>query len=308
MRLALMVEGQEGVTWEQWLVLARACEEHGIDTLFRSDHYLSIGRGGDAGSLDAWATIAALAAATERVRLGTLVSPVTFRPAAVLAKSAVTADHVSGGRVDVGIGAGWFEPEHDAYGFPFPPMSERVALLREQVAAVVDQWTRDERVWPKPVQRPHPPLIVGGAGRRGTVEPAVRWATEYNTTNAGPDECRTRRRALDEACRAAGRDSATLPLSVMRTCVVGSDAADLRDRAQRFVELTGQDVSPDEFLRSVREEQLIGTVEHVAEKLRAYEAAGVTRVMCQHLVHEDVEMVRVLGRELAPAVADGRAL
>ena len=119
MRVCLMIEGQEGVTWEQWLALALAAEAAGLDGLFRSDHYRSIVRGDPAGSLDAWATLAALAARTERIRLGTMVSPVTFRPASVLAKNVVTVDHISNGRVELGIGAGWYEAEHDAYGFPF---------------------------------------------------------------------------------------------------------------------------------------------------------------------------------------------
>ena len=304
MRLALMIEGQEGVTWEQWTALARACESSGIETMFRSDHYLGIARGGDAvASLDAWSTIAGLAAVTERLRLGTMVSPVTFRPAPVLAKTAVTADHISGGRVDVGIGAGWFEREHAAYGFPFLTARERVALLADQIETVVRHWTEDELVQPKPVQQPHPPLIVGGNGKAGTIRPAVRWATEYNTIGAGPGECRRRRGLLDRACEDAGRDPATLPMSLMRTVLVARDATDLRDRLARFLEVTGRDEPVDAFLRGVGEDHLIGTVEQVAERLSAYEEAGVTRVMCQHLVHEDLDMIEILGREVAPAVA-----
>jgi alkanesulfonate monooxygenase SsuD/methylene tetrahydromethanopterin reductase-like flavin-dependent oxidoreductase (luciferase family) len=306
MRLALMIEGQEGVTWEQWTALARACESSGIETMFRSDHYLGIARGGDAlGSLDAWSTISGLAAVTERLRLGTMVSPVTFRPASVLAKSAVTADHISGGRIDVGIGAGWFEAEHRTYGFPFTTTRDRVALLAEQVETIVRQWTEDERVQPKPIQQPHPPLIVGGNGKPGTIRPAVSWATEYNTTGAGPDECRRRRALLDRACGEGGRDPATLPMSLMRMVLVGRDEADVRDRAARFLEVVEREQPVDEFLRGVGEDQLVGTVGDVAEKLRRYEQAGVRRVMCQHLVHEDLDMIEVLGRELAPAVASG---
>ena len=304
MRIALMIEGQEGVTWEQWLALARACESSGIESMFRSDHYLGIARGGDAlGSLDAWSTISGLAAVTERLRLGTMVSPVTFRPASVLAKSAVTADHISGGRIDVGIGAGWFEAEHQAYGFPFTTARERVTLLAEQVETIVRQWTEDERVQPKPIQQPHPPLIVGGNGKPGTIRPAVRWATEYNTTGAGPAECRRRRGLLDRACDEAGRDPATLPMSLMRMVLVARDDGELRDRAARFLEVVERDRSVDEFLRQVDADGLIGTVDEVAEKMRAYGEAGVTRVMCQHLVHEDLDMIDVLGRELVPAVA-----
>jgi alkanesulfonate monooxygenase SsuD/methylene tetrahydromethanopterin reductase-like flavin-dependent oxidoreductase (luciferase family) len=299
-----MIEGQEGVTWEQWSALARTAEAAGIEALFRSDHYLGIGRQDRAGgSLDAWTTLAGLAAITERIRLGTLVSPVTFRPASVLAKSAVTVDHISGGRVELGIGAGWFEPEHDVYGFPFLTARERVALLREQLETIVRQWTDDERVQPKPVQQPHPPLIVGGSGKPGTVEPAVRWANEYDTTGATPEACRERRDTLDRACEQAGRDPATLPLSLMRTCIVGADEADLRDHAARYVEIHAPGGSVDDFLRGVEPDALVGTVEQVADRLREYERAGVARVMLQHLVHENLAMVEVIGRELSPAVA-----
>ena len=300
-----MIEGQEGVTWEQWVALARTAEDAGIEALFRSDHYLGIGRTGPGagGSLDAWTTLAGLAAVTERIRLGTLVSPVTFRPASVLAKSVATVDHISGGRVELGIGAGWFEPEHEVYGFPFLTAGERVALLREQLEMIVRQWTEAERVQPKPVQQPHPHLLVGGSGKRGTVEPAVRWANEYNTTGASPAACRERRNSLDRACEEAGRDPATLPLSMMRMCMVGSDEADLREHASKYVEIYQPGSSVDDFLRAVGDDDLIGSVDAVAERLRRYEQAGVTRVMLQHLVHEDLAMVDLIGRELRPAVA-----
>jgi alkanesulfonate monooxygenase SsuD/methylene tetrahydromethanopterin reductase-like flavin-dependent oxidoreductase (luciferase family) len=134
-----MIEGQEDVTWEDWGALARACEEHGIEALFRSDHYLSVAGRGERGSLDAWATIAALAALTSRLRLGTLVSPVTFRHPSELAKVVATADHISGGRVELGMGSGWLRAEHEAFGFPFPPVAERMAKLEEQLRVVTGE-------------------------------------------------------------------------------------------------------------------------------------------------------------------------
>src|SRR6266498_967719 len=175
MRICLMVEGQEGVTWEQWLALADACEAHGLEGLFRSDHYLSVMGRRERGSLDAWATLAGLAARTGTVRLGTLVSPATFRHPSVLAKTVVTVDHISGGRVEVGLGAGWLDQEHAAYGFDMPPAKERMARLAEQLEIVNGEWAngpfdfqgsyyrvKDLDALPKPVQRPRPNLIVGG--------------------------------------------------------------------------------------------------------------------------------------------------
>ena len=187
-----MIEGQEGVTWQDWCALADACEQHGVETLFRSDHYISQGDESRNVAHDAWTTISALAARTSKLRFGTLVSPATFRAPGLLANAAATADHVSGGRIELGLGAGWNEREHRAYGFPFPEMRTRVEMLAEQVEIVHRLWT-EERVdfhgrhytledapgQPRPIQQPRPPLLVGGGGARGTVEPALRFAEAF---------------------------------------------------------------------------------------------------------------------------------
>jgi alkanesulfonate monooxygenase SsuD/methylene tetrahydromethanopterin reductase-like flavin-dependent oxidoreductase (luciferase family) len=304
MRVALMIEGQEGVSWDQWVALAEACEEHGIDSLFRSDHYLSQGDHGRRDALDAWTTLAGLAVRTTRLRLGTLVSPVTFRPAAVLAKSAVTVDHISGGRVEVGIGAGWMEAEHRAYGFPFPETKERLRLLTEQLETVLSHWG-DGAALPKPLQKPHPPLIVGGTGGRGTTEPAARFADEYNTFLADPEECSRRRRRLDAACERVGRDPATMRFSLMTGCLVASDERELRERARRLLERRGEpDGDADALIARYRERGVAGTPDEVAGRLRELEEAGrVERVMLQHLLHDDLEMVALIAREVAPKLA-----
>jgi alkanesulfonate monooxygenase SsuD/methylene tetrahydromethanopterin reductase-like flavin-dependent oxidoreductase (luciferase family) len=310
-RLALMIEGQEGVTWNDWLAIARACEESGVETLVRSDHYSGF-HGGKAGSLDAWATLSALAAETQTLRLGTLVSPATFRHPSVLARMVVTADHVSGGRISLGMGAGWHDVEHEQFGFPFHNRSWRLEVFREQLEIVHRQLNEDEPfdfhgkhytlvgcdAQPKPVQRPLP-ILVGGAAKRGTAEPGARFASEYNTTSASPEECRRRRAALDGFCEAAGRDPATLPLSLMTSCIVGRDRAELDDRRRLLAERLGRPIDDGESSRRA----LSGTVDEVAEQLREFEAAGVTRVMCQHLLHDDLDMIALLGREVAPAVA-----
>ena len=286
-----MIEGQEGVDWPQWLALARAAEAAGLEGLFRSDHYRSIVRGEPSGSLDAWAVLAALAATTERLRLGTMVSPVTFRPASVLAKNLVTVDHVSNGRVELGIGAGWYEAEHETYGFPFGTTRERLDELDRQLAEITRQLTEVDDVRPEPVQRPRPPIIVGGRAKPRTVRAAVRFADEYNTVFPTVDDARDRRRVVEDAAREAGREP--LRFSMMIGCVVGRDRSDAAERLSEWRSLTGQDGSPG----------ITGTVDEVSEVLRGYEAAGVERAMLQHLVHEDVEMVAVLG-ELAAALAD----
>jgi alkanesulfonate monooxygenase SsuD/methylene tetrahydromethanopterin reductase-like flavin-dependent oxidoreductase (luciferase family) len=291
MRICLMIEGQEGVSWEQWLALALAAERAELDGLFRSDHYRSIHRGDPAGSLDAWATLAALAARTSRIRLGTLVSPTSFRPVSVLAKSVVTVDEISGGRVELGIGAGWFEPDHDAYGFPFGTVGERMSEFERQLEEINRQWTSADDVWPKPVQKPRPPIIVGGGAKPRSVRAAVAFADEYNTVVPTLEQARERCAIVREAAVAAGREP--LRFSMMTTCVLGRDEGEVRDRLRAWDESSKIDHRPE----------LAGTVEAVAQTLREYEAVGVERAMLQHLHHEDVEMVALLG-ELARALAD----
>ena len=317
MRIRLMVEGQEDVSWEHWVALADACEAHGLEGLFRSDHYLSTVSGSAKPCLDAWATLAALAAQTTRIRLGTLVSPVTFRHPAELAKIALTVDHVSGGRVELGLGAGWNEREHAAFGFPFPATGERMSMVEEQLEVIRAVWTEERASFagahyrlddvpalPKPLQRPHPPLVLGGdAGPRASAL-AARFADEYNTFSATREQCRERRARLVAACERIGRDPQTLRFSVMDTCLIGTSEADLLDRARRMLELVGLDRDPETYLRDRAATGLVGTVETLVERLRALAAIGVERVYLQHLLHDDLETVALIGREVAPAVAE----
>jgi F420-dependent oxidoreductase-like protein len=311
-----MIEGQEGVSWEQWLALAGACEEHGLEGLFRSDHYHSLGPGSDLGSLDAWTTLAALAARTERIRLGTLVSPATFRHPAVLAKSAVTVDHVSGGRVEVGMGAGWHLGEHRAFGFPFPESGERLDLLEDQLEIVHRIWHGDDARFegkrykldgvshlPRPVQQPHPPLILGGAAGPRSARLAARWADEYNTSFASPEQCRERRAAVAEAWEREGRDPAALRFSLMTGVIVGADRDDLLRRAEDHAGRFGGGEDAAAYLRGLAGTWVTGTVPEVVKRLQEYEEAGVDRVMLQHLAHEDLDTVSLLGSDVAPAVS-----
>ncbi len=306
-----MIEGQEGVSWEQWVALARACEESGIEGLFRSDHYQSVFDVPGRGSLDAWATLAGLAAVTERIRLGTMVSPATFRQPSVLARMVATADHISGGRIELGLGAGWNRSEHEAYGFPFPDLGERMEILEEQLEITRRQWTEEEfsfegrhhrlersRAEPKPLQRPHPPVIIGGAAGSRSSRLAARWADEYNTPFATPDDCRERRARVVAACAEAGREP--IAFSVMTACVVGRDPREVLHRIGRWLEVAGRDDDPAAVLG--QEDKLVGTVEEVVARLRRYAAAGVERVFLQHLDHSDIEMVRLIGEEVVPAL------
>jgi F420-dependent oxidoreductase-like protein len=289
MRVCLMIEGQEGVTWDQWRALAATAEEAGFEALFRSDHYESLDGTANEGSLDAWATINALAALTTTIRLGTLVSPATFRHPSNLARNVVTADHVSQGRVELGLGAGWHEGEHRSHGFPFDTVKDRFDRLAEQLEIVHRSWGDEPfdfagRFYrleqadpqPKPVQRPHPPLIAGGSAKPRGAALAARWADEYNTVYATADECRERRERIAEACAAEGRDP--LRFSVMTSFAFDADPADHHPA------------------------WLVGGSDDIVEQIKALEQAGVERVMLQHLQHHDLEIVERIGREIIPAV------
>jgi F420-dependent oxidoreductase-like protein len=313
MDLCVMIEGQEDVSWDEWRALAAGCEANGIPALFRSDHYLALGEGADGRQvLDAWGTVCALAAITSTVRLGTMVSPATFRRPSVLARMVATADHISGGRIELGLGAGWNVREHEAYGFRFPDVGERMEILEEQMEIIHRQWTEEEfsfegrhyrlelcRAEPKPRQQPHPPLILGGAAGPRAARLAAHWADEYNTTFATPEQCRERRARIVEACEQAGREPITF--SLMTVCVVGSDPREVLDRARRRIELTGRDDDPIVLLS--QEDKLVGTVDELVARLKEYERSGVERVFLQHLDHADLEMVGLIGEELVPALA-----
>src|SRR3954451_20383536 len=235
-----MIEGQEDVTWEDWVALADACERSGVGALFRSDHYVSVSGEGERGSLDAWGTINALAARTTKLRLGTMVSPTSFRHPSVIAKLAVTADHVSGGRVSLGLGTGWSEIEHTAYGFPFLSMKERMDVLEEQLEIIHDGHFKpgpfsfkgtyyelsDLEARPQPLG--HLPLIMGGAAGPRAARLAARYADEYNIVMPSLEQIGERKASIDAAGEKAGREP--LPLTVMTTCVIGADQPDFARR------------------------------------------------------------------------------
>lgn len=308
-----MIEGQEGVSWPQWVALARSCEEHSIPTLFRSDHYMNLdGDHPERQAMDAWGTLSALAAITSTVRLGTLVSPATFRHPSSLAKLVATVDEISGGRVELGLGAGWHEGEHEAYGFEFPPTRTRIDVLEEQLQIVLGSWTespfsfsgkhyalKNLDAQPKPVQRPHPPLIMGGSAGPRSAALAARFADEYNTSFPTIDDVKERRSRIAEACERAGRDP--IPFSVMTGFVVGRDRAELQRRVTRLSDCVG--AKADAFMTDRSSSWVVGTVDEALERLGALRDAGVSRLMCQNLLHDDLDVVALIGSELAPQLA-----
>jgi F420-dependent oxidoreductase-like protein len=312
--VTLMIEGQEDVTWDDWVAIAEACERSGIGTLFRSDHYLSVEDRRERGSLDAWASLAALAAITEKLRLGTMVSSATFRHPAVFAKLAATVDQVSGGRCDPGLGAGWWDREHEAYGFDLPELGPRMSAFEEQLEIAIRSWEDgafsfsgehfsvvDLDARPKPVQRPMP-MIIGGSGGPRSLRIAARWGSEYNTVYAGPERIAELRGKLDAACEKADRDPATLPLSVMTAWIVGETREEVVDRAARLAAWQGKGDDGEAFLAEANDAWIVGTVEEAVEQLHALHEAGCARVMAQHLLHRDIEAIELIGHEVAPLI------
>lgn len=301
-----MIEGQEDVGWEQWAQIADACEEHGIPTLFRSDHYWSVFHKEGRGSLDAWGTICGLAARTDKLKLGTMVSPASFRHPSVLAKLVATADQISGGRIEPALGTGWHEAEHDAYGFPFLSVKERMEILSEQLEIVTGLWGDGEFEFhgrhydytgidalPKPVQRPMPLIMGGNAGPKASAL-AAKYAVEYNTPNPSRDEVRSRRKAIVEAWIDAGREPESVRFSVMTGAAVGRDEAEANERLEKIRERTGAGEDLNYEFR--------GSPDQVAEQLMAYRDLGVDRVMMQLLLHDDLEQIEIIGKHLAPAL------
>lgn len=313
MRFCLMIEGNEDVGWGDWLTLADACERLGLEGLFRSDHYLSVHDPSGRGSTDAWTTIAALAARTERIRLGTLVSPATFRHPSVLAKCVATADHISGGRVELGVGAGWYESEHRAHGFSFRSPADRFALLEEQLAVVYGLFTQpafshsgvnyalEHCVFlPKPFQRPHPPIIIGGNAGPRLADLVARYATEFNSNQGSPDDCHRRFGRIRRGAEAVGRDPQAITTSVMTGCIVGATRRDFLRRVDQTARWMRSDVRT--LLDAAAPAWILGTPQQAVEKLRAFRQAGVERIMLQHNLHRDTESIELLATEVFPHV------
>ncbi|HEY8453163.1 MAG: LLM class F420-dependent oxidoreductase [Micromonosporaceae bacterium] len=310
MRLCVFVEPQLGATYDDQLRIARHTEECGFDGFFRSDHYLTMGsRDGRPGPTDAWVTLGALARATSRVRLGTLVSSATFRLPGPLSIIVAQVDAMSGGRVELGLGTGWYEAEHTAYGIPFPPLAERFDRLAEQLEIITGLWSTpvgstysfegtyyrltDSPALPKPVQSPRPPVIVGGGGPRRTPALAARFADEYNSPFATVDVAGQRFERVRRACEEIGRDPASLTYSVAVTVCCGRTDAEVRARAERL----GRDP------QTLRERgAVVGTPGEVVEQFAAYGKIGATRIYMQILDMADLDHLDVLAAEVAPAV------
>jgi F420-dependent oxidoreductase-like protein len=306
MDLSIFTEPQEGASYDDLLRVARAAEDLGFDAFFRSDHYLKTDDGsGLPGPTDAWLTLAGLARETSRIRLGTLVSPVTFRLPGALAIAVAQVDQMSGGRVELGLGAGWFAGEHAAYGIPFPEVAERFDRLSEQVEIIDGLLTTapgatysfagahyqlaDSPGLPKPVQSPRPPIIMGGAGKKRSAALAARFADEFNVGGVSVQETATVFGRVGAAVAAAGRE---IRYSITQTVCVGRNDVELTRRATKIGK-TADDL---------RANALAGTPDQVVEKLAAFAAVGATRAYLQVLDLADLDQLELIAAQILPHV------
>jgi F420-dependent oxidoreductase-like protein len=317
MRFALMTEPQQGLSYAEQLELAQVSERLGFEAFFRSDHYRSFPGPTDKPTTDAWTVLAGIARETRTIRLGTLVSPVTFRHPGSFAKVVTTADEMSGGRIEVGVGAGWNDPEHYQLGLAFPEIKERADLLEDELAILHGLWEqpdgwsfdgkqvsiKDAGFNPKPVQRPHPPIIVGGEGRPRSLRLAARYADEYNMSSSSPDECRVAYATLDEECRRIGRDPSTVAHSVMAGFLMGADQADVDRRMKAQLDMVGAGAAEgaawaDEWLQTRRVRWIFGTPDQARAMVKSFADAGAQRIMLQDMLPRDLAMIELGAREL----------
>ena len=316
MRFALMLEPQQGLSYAEQAEIAQVAESAGFEALFRSDHYQSFPGPAGRPTTDALAVLAGLARDTSKIRLGTLVSPVTFRYPGNLAKVALTIQEMSGGRLELGMGAGWNDDEHRQYGFPFPPIEVRAEMLEEQLAIVSGLWdepagwtfhgrhyTIDGSMFsPRPADvGGRPNLITGGEGSPRSMRMAVRFANEFNLTGADPEQAAAKFERLDDACRSIGRDPSTLVHSAMVTTMIAADQRTLETRVAALMQRIGQDgrdSDAEAWLAVRRPRWILGTFDEARERIRRYAEAGVERLMLQDLLPWDLDMIREMGREL----------
>ncbi|MCM3513796.1 LLM class F420-dependent oxidoreductase [Nocardioides sp. P86] len=310
MDLRVFTEPQQGATYDDLLAVAREAETLGFDAFFRSDHYLAMSGDGLPGPTDAWTTLAGLARETSTIRLGTLMTSATFRHPGPLAVQVAQVDQMSGGRVELGIGAGWFAAEHEKYAIPFPSVGERFDRFEEQLEIVTGLWAtqggftfegrhhvvRDSPGLPKPVQTP-PPVIIGGLGKRRTPELAARFADEFNLPFVDTATTREQSARVARACEAVDRDPASMTWSNALVLCVGADEAEVARRAAAI----GRDVD------DLRAHGLAGTPAEVLDRIGAYAAEGCQRLYLQVLDLHDLDHLRLVAAEVAPHLPAGRA-
>ena len=322
MRFALMIEPQQGLTYAEQLAVAQRAEAAGFERLFRSDHYQSFPGPSGEPTTDAWAVLAGLARETTRIGLGALMSPVTFRHAGNLAKVVTTVDEMSGGRIELGIGAGWNDEEHRQLGLPFPAIDERADMLEEHLAVLRGLWGEPDgwsfhgkhvaidgsQFYPKPVDVPgrprgtngaaRPLLLVGGTGTKRSARIAASYADEFNLSSSSPESAVAKFADLDAACAAIGRDPASLARSTMAGVLIGRDAAEVDRRKADLLAVFGADAGGEDWFDAREPRWILGTPDQARAMVDRFEAAGAQRIMLQSFLPRDLDMVDLMAEAL----------
>jgi alkanesulfonate monooxygenase SsuD/methylene tetrahydromethanopterin reductase-like flavin-dependent oxidoreductase (luciferase family) len=300
-KIGIMIEGQEGLGWERWRRLCTDVEALGFASLRRSDHLVSLAGRPDRDDVECWTSLALAAEWTKSIEFGPMVSPVTFRPPALLAKLAASVDALSGGRLLLGVGAGWNEHEHQVFEIPFPTQKERFDRLESGIQTMRRIW---ETTSPKPGRNPIP-LVIGGKGTRRTLPLVAREASEWNLSTLDADAYRAGRDRLAQACQAVHRDPSEVRHSIMTSFIVGRDRAELVERAAKVGEVVGPlgSLTPEEILENRKEAWFVGTPEEIAERMREFARLGIDLFMLQHFLLDDRDGLELLAGEVLPAVA-----
>lgn len=300
-KVGIMIEGQEGLDWDRWRRICHDADTLGFDSLRRSDHLTSLMGDPERDCIETWASLALAAEWTKRIQFGPMVSPITFRLPAILAKMAAAVDVLSGGRVILGVGAGWNENEHSVFGIPFYTEKERFEHLEAGIRTMRETWDKSH---PKPVHNPMP-LLIGGKGRKRTIPLVAREASEWNVSRLDKDLYKEASQDLETECRAIRRDPKTIRHSVMTSYIIGRDRSELRERAAQVSRILPplSGMTPDEVIENRKDAWFVGTPEEVAAKIRGVAAMGVDLFMLQHFLLDDADALKLLATDVIPAVA-----
>ena len=316
-KIGIMLEAQEDLTWQRWHNVVDRAEALGFESLWRSDHLIPLVSDHKKEALEAWVSFATLAVRTRKIRFGPMVSPMTFRHPSLVAKMAASIDQLSGGRLEMGLGAGWHHEEHVAFGVPFHTMRDRFEMLEEGLQVIVALWTRDdvsfngkhyslEKVtcYPKPAQRPHPPIIIGGNGERRTIPLTATYADEWNASGLTLERFTAKREILRAHCEKAGREPDSVKCSLMATFLIGRDEGELQRRLDRIQGITtsGHDLTGLSSGDLVRRGWIAGTPAQVVEQMQALAQAGVWRFVLQIYDYDDLEVLDILASDVMPLI------
>ena len=299
--LGIMIEGQEGLTWDRWRRICGIADARGFDSLWRSDHFFSVLGVEGRDCIETWVSLALAAEWTRRIEFGPLVSSMTFRQPELLARMAASVDQLGGGRLVLGVGAGWYEEEHRRFSIPFPSTRERMDNLEDCIRRIRETWTR---ALPPPARDPAP-LLIGGSGERRTLRLVAEHADEWNCYGLSPEVYAEKARVLENHCLEVGREPDSIKRSLMMAYLVGRSRSDLEARAAEMSRFNPQfaGMSPAEVLKKAAERWLVGSPDQIVQRLREYVKLGVSRFMLQHYLMDDDDALQILAEDVVPQLA-----